>query len=79
MDWYTGTSGFMKTVPSVYTLLMNTIYPSQSSQVAEGTVFRKHMVLFSDYFSVISFCRAKTTVDSLFFSPWLVLIDLSGL
>ena len=38
------TTGFMKAVPSVYTLLMNTIYPSHSTQVAEGTVFRKHTV-----------------------------------
>ena len=35
------TAGFIKTVPSVYTLLINTIY---LSQVAEGTVFRKHTV-----------------------------------
>ena len=42
----------MKTVSSVYTLLMNTIYLSNSSQVqvqltgmlAEGTIFRKHTV-----------------------------------
>ena len=35
-------SGFMKTVPSVYTRLMNTINLSHITQVAEGTVFRKH-------------------------------------
>ena len=29
---------------TVYTLLMNTVYPSLSTQVAEGTVARKHMV-----------------------------------
>ena len=34
----------MKTVPSVYTLLTNTIYTSYSTHVAEGTVFRIHMV-----------------------------------
>ena len=33
-----GTACFMKTVPSVY----NENYPSHSTQVAEGTVFRKH-------------------------------------
>ena len=38
------TAGFIKKVPSVYTLLMNTIYQSHSTQVAEGTVFRKHTV-----------------------------------
>ena len=36
-----GTSGFMKTVPSVYSLIMNTFYQSHSTQVAEETVFRK--------------------------------------
>ena len=34
----------MKTVPSVYTLLMNTIHLSRSAQVAEETVFRKPTV-----------------------------------
>ena len=29
---------------TVYTLLMNTVYPSLSTQVAEGTVAMKHMV-----------------------------------
>ena len=47
------TAGFMKTVPLVYTILINTFYLSQSRQVAEGaegaegaeeTVFRKHTV-----------------------------------
>ena len=36
----------MKTVPSVYTLLINTIFLSQSTQGAEGTVFRKHNVYY---------------------------------
>ena len=40
------TAGAMKTVPSVYTLLMKTICLSHSTQVAERTVFRKHMVSF---------------------------------
>ena len=31
----------MKTVPLVYTFLMNTIYLSHNKQVAEGTYFRK--------------------------------------
>ena len=34
----------MKTVPSVFTFLFNTIYPSHSTKVAEGTVIRKHKV-----------------------------------
>ena len=41
---YFFTFGVIKTVPSVYTLLMDTIYLSHSTQVAEGTVFRKHTV-----------------------------------
>ena len=36
------TPGFRKTVPTVCSLLMKTIY--HSSQVAEGTVFRKNTV-----------------------------------
>ena len=36
--------GVMKTVPSVYTVLINNIYLSRSTQVAGGTVFRAHMV-----------------------------------
>ena len=35
---------FMKMVPSVYTPLMNTIYLSHITQVAERTVFWKHRV-----------------------------------
>ena len=34
----------MKTVPSVLSFLMNTIYLSISTQVTEGTVLRKHTV-----------------------------------
>ena len=34
----------MKTDPAVYSLLMNTIYLSLSTQVAEATVFRDHTV-----------------------------------
>ena len=34
----------MKTVPSVYSPLINTSYLSHSTQVAEGNVFRDHMV-----------------------------------
>ena len=34
----------LKTVPLAYTLFLNTIYPSHSTQEAEGTVFRKHTV-----------------------------------
>ena len=48
---YVGTTGFLKTVPSVYTLLMNTIYLFQhSTQVAEGTVFRKHTVYLVNFY-----------------------------
>ena len=32
----------METGPSVYTLLMNTVYLPYSTQVAKGTVLRKH-------------------------------------
>ena len=39
---YLYTAGFMKTVPSVYTISINTIYLSLSTQVAEGAVFRKY-------------------------------------
>ena len=39
------TSGFMKMV-SVYTLLVNTIYPSRSTQIAEGTFLRKRTEVF---------------------------------
>ena len=34
----------MKTVPSVHTLLINTLYLSLSTKVVEGIVFRKHTV-----------------------------------
>ena len=40
----TSTAGVMKTVPSVYTLFMNTVYVSTSSQVAGETVFGNHTV-----------------------------------
>ena len=36
------TAGYLKTVPLVYNLLMKTSYLSHCTQVAEGTVFRKH-------------------------------------
>ena len=40
------TADYMQTVPSsVYTLLMVTVDPSQSTEVAEGTVFRELTVL----------------------------------
>ena len=42
--WILNTTGVMKTVPSVYTLLVNTIYLCHSRQVTEGTFFRKHKV-----------------------------------
>ena len=38
------TAGFDKTVATVYTLLLNTIYVSHRTKVAEVTVFRKHTV-----------------------------------
>ena len=37
-------AGFMKTVPQVCTLLMNSIHLSLSAQVAEGTVFMIHTI-----------------------------------
>ena len=39
LQYKLGTAGFIKTVPSVYTLLTNTIYLSMSTQVAEVTGF----------------------------------------
>ena len=36
----------------MYTLLMRPIYLSLSAQVEEGTVFRKHMVMFHTFTSV---------------------------
>ena len=41
------TAGVMKTVPSVYTLLIKTIYQSYRTQVGVGTVFRNHSVVDS--------------------------------
>ena len=38
------TAGFMKTVPSLYTLSVKSIYLSQSTQVAEGIIFRIYTV-----------------------------------
>ena len=35
----------MKAVPSEFTLLMKTISLSLNTQVAEGTIFRKHTVI----------------------------------
>ena len=40
----------MKTVPSVYSLFINTIYLSPSTQVAGVTVFRLHKVF--DYICI---------------------------
>ena len=44
----------MKTAPSAYTLVMNTIYLSLRTQVAEGTVFMKHVVFYRNKYIV---CR----------------------
>ena len=38
------TAGFMEMVPSVYTLLLNSIPSITQYRVTEETVFRKHMV-----------------------------------
>ena len=46
------TAGYMKTVPSVYTLLINTIYLSLSIQVAEWTLFRKHTLSEKENFQL---------------------------
>ena len=43
------TAGIMKTVPSVYTILMKNNYLSLNTQVAEGTVFRKYMEVVNKY------------------------------
>ena len=40
------TPGLMKTIPSVYTLLMNGIYLSLSTQVADGTISTKRTVTY---------------------------------
>ena len=42
------TAGVMKTVRSVYTILINTIHLPHSTQVAGGTIFKKYVVLASD-------------------------------
>ena len=39
--------GGIKKVPSVYTLLISTVYLFLSTQVAGGTVFRKHTEVYS--------------------------------
>ena len=42
----------MLLIPSVYTLLMNTIHLSHNTQVAKRTFFRKHTVkLLHEFFS----------------------------
>ena len=40
----------MKTVPSVYTSLKNTIYPSHSTQVDAETVFMKQVVYIDEIY-----------------------------
>ena len=39
------TASFIKTVPSVYIFLMNTIYRLNSTQVDVATIFMKHKEL----------------------------------
>ena len=39
------TASFIKTVPSVYIFLMNTIYRLNSTQADVGTIFMKHKEL----------------------------------
>ena len=51
------TAGFMKTVPSAYTLLMNTIYLYPSTQEAEVTVFRKHTIYVILMYVYIFVCQ----------------------
>ena len=41
---YIDTTGVMKTVRSVFTLLFHTIYLSHHTQVAGENIFRKYMV-----------------------------------
>ena len=56
---YFYTACFMETVPSVYTLLMNTFFLSHSTQIAKETVFRKYMVS-SVCFKYFSCCIHKS-------------------
>ena len=57
------TTGFMNTVRSVYTLLVNTIYLSLSTQVAEGTVFSKQTVLCTPIFFYSLYTYMHWTYD----------------
>ena len=47
------TAGSIKTVPSVYTLLMKTIYLPHSTHVTDGTFFRKQTVAVLYFFIYI--------------------------
>ena len=63
-------AGCMKTVLSVYTLLMSTIYLSLSTQVAEGTVSRKRTVpLYSGIDICIVFSKRVYTEGTIFMEP----------
>ena len=54
----------IKTVPSVYTILINTISLSNGAQVAEGTVFRKHTVLNNTVASVCTSVPNSSVLSS---------------
>ena len=58
------TAGFMKTVPSAYTLLMNTIYLYPSTQEAEVTVFRKHTIYVILMYVYIFVCQYMSVYPS---------------
>ena len=50
---YPQLDGFMKTVPSGYTLLRNSVYLSHRTQVSEGTDFKKHFVVCRVTFNLL--------------------------
>ena len=57
------TAGVMQTVPLMYILLINTIYLSYSTQVAWGTVFRKHTrYVWAIFVENVLYCN-QTTVN----------------
>ena len=59
--YFRATASFIKKFPPLYTLLMNTIYLSLSTEVAaEGTGFRKHTVYVYNLQTVFSEGVLKT-------------------
>ena len=69
MRWQAGpTAAFMNTVPSVYTLVMNTTYIFLSTQVTERTVFRKHTAASVFFFTINIFRYSILSSVNLFVS-----------